>query len=348
MSTMKSLQWCSLVALLSVCSIVSLAYAQGISTNELFNNQNNEVPTFSGDAGHQPQRGLKFLVQDPQTILEYHNGPILTQQNTPVYVIWYGAFTEDLKNTIRDFFASFNYSVAGTPTVSSWWNLTSGYKDGSGRAVSQHINLAAELDDSSYSLGKDLNDSDVELLVLKAINSTFPADSQSVYVVMTSANVNVGDFCMNSCAAHSATSPVTTPGGKQLPYAWVADSEIQCPGKCSWPFAKAEYGPDTPALVPPNADVGTDGMVINLAAILAGCLTNPFDNGFYQGDAAAPLEAATACAGMFGQDSYSGNPGVLQTDKISGASYNTEGVNSRRFLLPALWEASSRTCTPPS
>lgn len=345
---MKCLRFCSLLALLSVSCCVSSVSAQGISTNELFNNQNDEVPTFSGDAGHLPQRGLKFLVEDPLTILEYHNGPILTKQNTAVYVIWYGSFTDDMKNTVRDFFSSFNYSVAGTPTVSSWWNLTSGYKDGSGHAVSQHLSLEGELDDSAYSLGKVLNDSDIELLVQKAVTSAFPADSQSVYVVMTSADVEIGDFCMNSCASHSATNPKTTSGGKQLPYAWVADSETQCPGKCSWPFAKAQYGPDSPALVPPNADVGTDGAIINLATILSGCLTNPLNNGFYQGDASAPLEAATACAGMFGQESYAGNPGILQTDAISGASYNTEGVNGRRFLLPALWEAHSRTCTPPS
>lgn len=343
---MKTVGFALLVALTLVCGIASCISAQGVAMNELFNNQNDEVPTFS-ESAHQPHRELKFLVETPQTILEYHNGPILTETNTPVYVIWYGPVTDGTKGAIRDFFTSFNYSVAGTPTVSSWWNITSGYKDGSGRAVSQHMTLAAEIDDSGYSLGKVLNESDVELLVTKAVNSTFPADTQSVYVILTSQDVDVNDFCMNSCASHSATNPASTPGGKQLPYAWVADSETQCPGKCSWPFAKAQFGPDTPALTPPNADVGTDGMIINLAAILAGALTNPFNNGFYQGDGAAPLEAASACAGQFGEDSYSGYPGVLQTDKISGASYNTEGANGRRYLLPALWDAHTRQCTSP-
>uniref|UniRef100_A0A6N2LQS9 Uncharacterized protein n=1 Tax=Salix viminalis TaxID=40686 RepID=A0A6N2LQS9_SALVM len=49
--------------------------------------------------------------------------------------------------------------------------------------------------------------------------------------------------------------------------------------------------------VAPNNDVGLDGMVINLAGLLAGTATNPFENGYFQGPKEAPLEAASACPG---------------------------------------------------
>jgi hypothetical protein len=52
--------------------------------------------------------------------------------------------------------------------------------------------------------------------------------------------------------------------------------------------------------VPPNGDVGVDGMVISLAALLAGTATNPYGDGYYQGEAGTGLESATACVGIFG------------------------------------------------
>uniref|UniRef100_A0A7N2RFJ6 Uncharacterized protein n=1 Tax=Quercus lobata TaxID=97700 RepID=A0A7N2RFJ6_QUELO len=64
-----------------------------------------------------------------------------------------------------------------------------------------------------------------------------------------------------------------------------------------WPFHQPIYGPQSPPLVAPNNNVGLDGMVINLASLLAGTTTNPFGNGYFQGPKDAPLEAASACPG---------------------------------------------------
>ena len=65
-------------------------------------------------------------------------------------------------------------------------------------------------------------------------------------------------------------------------YAHVGDA-VQCPGFCAWPYALPAYGPPGQALVAPNG-VGADGMVINIATILAGAATNPFKTGYFQGD----------------------------------------------------------------
>lgn len=58
-------------------------------------------------------------------------------------------------------------------------------------------------------------------------------------------------------------------------------------------------------LVAPNG-IGADGMVINIATILAGTASNPFKTGYFEGDALAPLEAITACLGIFGAGVYPG------------------------------------------
>ncbi|KAJ6709515.1 PROTEIN EXORDIUM-LIKE 5 [Salix koriyanagi] len=78
-------------------------------------------------------------------------------------------------------------------------------------------------------------------------------------------------------------------------YIWAGNSETQCPGQCAWPFHQPIYGPQSPPLVAPNNDVGLDGMIINLASLLAGTATNPYGNGYFQGPKEAPLEAASAC-----------------------------------------------------
>jgi hypothetical protein len=82
-------------------------------------------------------------------------------------------------------------------------------------------------------------------------------------------------------------------------YMWVGNSELQCPGQCAWPFHQSIYGPHSPLLVAPKNDVGRDGMVINIASLLAGTVTNPFGNGFFQGPKEAPLEVGSTCTGVY-------------------------------------------------
>jgi hypothetical protein len=85
--------------------------------------------------------------------------------------------------------------------------------------------------------------------------------------------------------------------------------ETQCPGQCSWPFHQPIYGPQTPPLVAPNGDVGVDGMIINLATVLAGTVTNPLNNGYFQGPTTTPLKAVLTCTGTFGSGACPRDPG---------------------------------------
>ncbi|GAU10014.1 hypothetical protein TSUD_415810 [Trifolium subterraneum] len=151
---------------------------------------------------------------------------------------------------------------------------------------------------------------------------------------------------MDRCGTHgsSYSSPVK---GKtyKFAYIWVGNSETQCPGQCAWPFHQPIYGPQNPPLVSPNNDVGVDGMVINLASLLAGTATNPFGNGFFQGPSEAPLEAASACPGVYGKGAYPGYAGDLLVDSTTGASFNAHGDNGRKYLLPALYDPSTASCS---
>eukprot|EP00250_Pteridium_aquilinum_P015693 c22702_g2_i1 orf=165-1187(-) len=291
------------------------------------------------------------LVTPAPLLLPYRNGPVLSGQETlDIYLIYYGTFSSSQKAILEDFLHSFSAPASGNNSahaVSTWWTTTTGYVDSYGRSVISTVKLAGQVTDTAYSLGKTLKPIDIETLIQQHIHSSaFPSSTKALYTVLTAADVYVDGFCLNSCGFHAYTFPSMATGDKMLPYAWVGNAATQCAGQCAWPFAKADFGPQTPPLLAPNADVGIDGMIINLATVIAGAATNPFNTGYYQGDAADPLEAVSACTGIFGKGAYPGYPGELLTHSVTGSSFNAHGVNDRRFLIPAMWNPSSLNCMP--
>ncbi|KAL2611385.1 hypothetical protein R1flu_023077 [Riccia fluitans] len=300
------------------------------------------------------------LIPQPPLILSYHDGPLLGGGGAvSVNILWYGDFSKAQKNAVRDFFSSIetvpknhgegsNSIMSGIPepvSVSSWWSVVGQYRDSRGRSAATSLRLGTESADSAYSMGKSLSRGDIECLVDTIDDGE---EEGGLNLVLTLDDVTVEGFCMNSCARHSVVGPAARAKSGR-PYAWVGNPASQCPGRCAWPFAAAqEYGPrNSPlstALVPPNGDAGIDGLIINMAAILAGAVTNPYGTGFYQGDESVPFEAATACMGVFGPGAFPGYPGKLTVDQITGASFNSHGVNGRKFLLPALWNPSTLSC----
>nr|GMD88817.1 protein EXORDIUM-like [Ipomoea batatas] len=128
----------------------------------------------------------------------------------------------------------------------------------------------------------------------------------AINVVLTAADVAVPGFCVNRCGTHGSKAARVKGKNNKFAYIWVGNSETH---------------------------------------LLAGTATNPFENGFYQGEASAPLEAASACPGVYGKGAYPGYAGDLLTDPTTGASYNAHGTNGRKYLLPALYDPSTSSCS---
>ncbi|KAL6179944.1 hypothetical protein ACLB2K_046615 [Fragaria x ananassa] len=151
--------------------------------------------------------------------------------------------------------------------------------------------------------------------------------TNAINAVLTSSDVIIDGFCSNKCGTHgySRSSFIRSKSPNfayiwvsELPYIWVGNSETQCPGQCAWPFHQPIYGPQTPPLVAPNND----------------------------GPKEAPiLEAASACSGIYGKGAYPGYAGDLLVDAATGASYNANGLNGKKYLLPALFDPSTPTCS---
>ncbi|KAE8653899.1 Protein EXORDIUM-like 2 [Hibiscus syriacus] len=274
-----------------------------------------------------------LLQQQQPTLLKYHNGPLL-KGNITVNLIWYGKFSSSHRSIIVDFLNSLSTAkTPSPPSVSSWWHTTEKYQ----RGGSSDFVVGKQILDVKYSLGKALKTSQLRALSSKTGHGN---GGRGVNVLLTSADVAVDGFCVSRCGTHGSGRVKK----QRFVYAWVGNSVSQCPGYCAWPFHQPEYGPQTRPLVAPNGDVGVDGMVINLATVLAGTVTNPFNSGYFQGPAEAPLEAVSACTGIFGKGAYPGYPGEVLVDKTTGASYNAVGVNGRKYLVPAMWDPQTSTC----
>ncbi|KAI5589049.1 hypothetical protein BDE02_05G135500 [Populus trichocarpa] len=281
--------------------------------------------------------------QDP-LLFQYHNGPLLTGEIS-INLIWYGKFKPSQRAIVSDFIASVSSRRPTTaqPSVATWWKATEKYYNlvKTKKTSPLLLSVGAQILDESYSLGKSLSSKQIVQLASKG------GQKGAINIVLTSSDVAVEGFCSSKCGTHGSSLSAKTINGKRskFAYIWVGNSETQCPGQCAWPFHQPIYGPQNPPLVAPNNDVGLDGMVINLASLLAGTATNPFENGYFQGPKEAPLEAASACPGVYGKGAYPGYAGDLLVDSTTGASYNAHGVNGRKYVLPALFDPSTSTCS---
>ncbi|CAL5037581.1 unnamed protein product [Urochloa decumbens] len=295
-----------------------------------------------------PSRRLMELYKPPPSdTLRYHDGAVLSG-DIPVSILWYGRFTPAQKAIVTDFLLSLS-STSPSPSVAQWWgNINRLYlskaaaasKNGAhGGGGAARVVLAGQVSDEGCSLGKSLKLSQLPALAAKARPATKAAGGGGIALVLTAADVAVEGFCASRCGRHGSYG-----AGARSAYAWVGNPATQCPGQCAWPFHQPEYGPQAAPLVAPNGDVGVDGMVISVAGMVAGAVTNPFGDGFYQGDRGAPLEAATACAGVYGKGAYPGYAGELLVDKATGASYNANGARGRKYLLPALYDPDTGDC----
>ncbi|XP_074304178.1 protein PHOSPHATE-INDUCED 1-like [Silene latifolia] len=280
------------------------------------------------------------IVDDPSTtstLLQYHQGPLLSGKIS-VNIIWYGKFTPTQRGIVSDFITSLSSSAKSNhqPSVATWWNSIGKYYHlANKKASSLSLTLGKQVIDEKYSLGKSITNKHLVELASKG------EQVNAINLVLTASDVVVPDFCSSRCGTHSSSGK----GLHKFAYIWVGNSESQCPGQCAWPFHQPIYGPQSPPLGAPNNDVGVDGMVMNLASMLAGTVTNPFGNGFYQGSKDAPLEVATACSGVYGKGAYPGYAGDLLLDSSTGSSYNANGVNGKKYLLPALYDPATSACS---
>ncbi|XWS23912.1 hypothetical protein CRYUN_Cryun28dG0056500 [Craigia yunnanensis] len=196
------------------------------------------------------------------------------------------------------------------------------------------IVLAYQVTDRNCSLGKILKKYQISKLARRVHSKP-----GGLTLVHTAKDVAVEGFRTSNCGFHSSNAK------EKSVFIWVGNSVTQCPGQCAWPFHQPIYGPQNAPLGAPNGDVGVDGLIINIASLLARAVTNPYGNGYFLGSDGAQLEAASACPGVYGKEAYPGYAGELLVDRTTGTSYNAHGLNGRKYLLPALFDPVTSQCS---
>ncbi|CAL1407881.1 unnamed protein product [Linum trigynum] len=262
----------------------------------------------------------------------YHGGALLTG-NVKLALVWYGRFGRVQKNTVRAFVKSLNYVghyhyTSQQPLVSSWWKIVEAYQSAAKQPQRPiTVKVVRQVTDTSYSIGKVITADFLKPLIQKATEG----NSGIVPVIFTARDVSVHGLCMGKCADHGVID--------QQPYIIVGNPQTECPEECAWPFAGG------PNLIPPSGDIGADAMVIGFAQGLVDTLTNPLETGFFEDSLRKPLEASSACMGIFGSGAIPGsNPGKLLKDPITGKSFNAYGSKGKRFLVPAVWNPVTNAC----
>ena len=230
-------------------------------------------------------RGQAGKVVGSGTGITYHKGPVMTSGIT-LYPIWYGTWTDANKALLNQFMST----LGGTPH----FNINTTYKNGSGVAVQNVINLGASTSDTGYSLGKALSDAQIQSLVTGAIGANkLPKDANGIYLVLTSGDVTAtSGFLTKYCGWHTFTTYSST----AIKYSFVGDPSAglnSCAGQT----------------VSPNNNPAIDAMISVITHEIEEAATDPQLNAWYD---SRGYENADKCAWNFG----------ATTTLPSGAKYN--------------------------
>ena len=239
--------------------------------------------------------------------ISYHGGPVILG-TTNVYYIWYGNWSSNVtsNNTGQSILTNFISNLGGSP----YFNINTTYYDGSGTHVSNAVHYAGTTNDS-YSRGTSLSDADIQTIVASHVGHDLPADSNAVYFVLTSQDVDeTSGFGTQYCGWHTDAAI----GGKDIKYAFVGDP-YRYQSACE---AQTKS---------PNGNASADAMASVVAHETQEAVTDEDLNAWYdnQGN-----ENADKCAWTFGSTSTAGN----------GSKYNVT-LGGKQYLIQQNWVNAS-------
>lgn len=227
--------------------------------------------------------------------ISYNGGPILLG-TTRVYYIWYGSWDASSIGILTN--------LAGHIGGSSYFNINTGYFDGTGASVSNSVSFAGSANDN-YSRGGSLADNDIWLVVANALShGSLPIDSNGVYFVLTSGDVHVSGFGSSFCGWHSQQTYNNT----KIQFAFVGNPAPGGLGTCA---------PQANQTVSPNANPGADAMASAIAHELEESVTDPAQNAWYD---SSGNENADKCAWTFGS-TYTAINGSKANMQLGGKDY---------------------------
>jgi len=247
--------------------------------------------------------------------INYHNGPVLKGNPVPIYVIWYGNWTNGplasdsavTVSLVEAFLASTALGGSGYEAINSTYGDTT-------CNVSGHLGFSSAVFDSSYSSGKKLSDRVLPTVVSHAIAAGLPSDANGVYLILTSSDVSESSgFCRTYCGFHTHA----TIGGADIKYAFIGNVD-----KCQNGCEAQTTGPNSP-----SAGVGgADGMINVITHETEEAITDPDLNAWFD---ASGNEDADKCNFKFGPTQIAPN----------GSHFN-QTFGGKNWLIQMEWENS--------
>jgi Phosphate-induced protein 1 conserved region len=246
-----------------------------------------------------PNGQVSPLTQPP---ISYHGGPVMPLPHN-VHLVWYGNWSGNTATTILP-------SLVSGFRGSAYFNINSGYADAFGTRVVDTAMVGTQVFDN-YSQGLVLTDQTLKTVLTQKLQSgALPTDSNAIYFVLTSSDVDeqgsLGEFCVNFCGFHSHASL----NGSDIKYAFVGNGE-RCTASC------------TPLTPSPNDNIGADAMASVVAHELEETVTDPHLDAWYDSNSD---ENADKCAWNFGPTFTSPNGGTA--NMVLGGRY---------FLIQQNW-----------
>ena len=224
----------------------------------------------------------------------YHGGPVMAG-TSPVYVIWYGNWSD---SNVPPIITDLVTNLGSSP----YFNINTGYADSSGAAPNGALIYAGAAYDA-FTHGSTLTDEDLEEIVAEHIAAgSLPLDPNGVYLILASREVSNlrpdggSTYCTpGALPYHDATVVFAT----TVKYGFVG-SAARCP---------TTAGPQllAPGVVPPNGSFEADAMASTIASVLNATVTNPIGTSWYD---RYGLQNSDKCAGRFGTTYTTTNGGT--------------------------------------
>jgi hypothetical protein len=266
--------------------------------------------------GHNPEAPNELIEQAKPTGgavvqgngINYHGGPVL-HGDVPIYVIWYGNWTNGPKASDSQTTVNLIDAFLGGLGGSALELVNTTYGDNTAN-VSGSLHLQSQVFDTG-SQGTNLSNSRLTNIISHQLTTGgLPTDSTGVYLVLTSSNISERGFCTQFCGFHTAQ----TINGKDIKWAFVGNVD-KCPSGCEIQFPTS-----------PNGDSGADGMANTLSHEIEEAISDPDLNAWFDSNG---QENGDKCNFNFGVTLIAGN----------GSQFN-QTFGGHNWMLQQNWRNS--------
>jgi len=242
--------------------------------------------------------------------INYNGGPVLKGNPVPIYIIWYGNWTNGPKPSDSSTTVSLIDTLLGANALgnSGYEKINSTYGDNTGN-VSGNLQLVKQIFDTG-SQGTKLRNSKISAAISSHLaNGNLPTDANGVYLFLTSSNVKESGFCSSFCGFHTRQ----TLNGADIKWAFIGNVD-QCPRGCE------------AQTTTPNNDSGADGMANVIGHETEEAISDPDLNAWFDNSG---QENADKCNFRFGPTQTAGN----------GSQFN-QTLGGLHWLIQMNWENS--------